>query len=90
MKILWSPQAREDLTHIVELISKDKTVAALKWAQTVYKKISRLQRFPRSGRMVPELGRPEIREVIVGDYRIIYKIESRISILTIFHGAKNL
>ncbi len=90
MKILWSPKAREDLNTIVELISKDKAAAALHWAQTIQKKISRLRRFPRSGRVVPELGRPEIREVIVGDYRIIYKIESHISILTIFHGAKKL
>ena len=90
MKILWSPKALKDLHQIVTLISKDKKKTSLQWAHGVYKKVSRLKHFPHSGRIVPEVGRSDIREVIVGSYRIIYKAGSIVSILTVFHGAKTL
>ena len=38
------------------------------------------------GRTVPEINRKEIREIIFGNYRIIYRIEEmNIAILTIRH-----
>jgi len=46
---------------------------------------------PRSGRVVPELARDDVREVIVGNYRIVYRIEAEaIVILTVFEGHKLL
>ena len=89
MKIVWSPQARRDLNRIVTLISQDKKAAAVRWAKTIEKKVFRLARFPKSGRVVPELRREEIREIVVGDYRVIYKLEKTIAILTVFHGARS-
>lgn len=88
MKIIWSPKAALDLNRIVDFISRDKKETALQWARLIHRKVSRLQRFPKSGRVVPELGRDEIREILIGDYRIVYKVGSQISILTVFHGAK--
>lgn len=88
MKIVWSPRAVQDLNRIVDFIAQDKIHAALHWVQDVYKKVSRLQRFPKSGRIVPETNRPNLREILKGSYRIIYKIGPEISILTVFHGAK--
>lgn len=88
MKIIWSPRAKKDLCKIIDYIAKDKKMAALKWARNIQKKVLRLQQFPYSGVIVPELDRPEIREVIVGSYRVIYKVSGTISILTVFHGAK--
>jgi toxin ParE1/3/4 len=47
--------------------------------------------FPGSGRVVPEIGRMEIRELILGDYRIVYRHHvGRVEILTVFHGARLL
>lgn len=98
MKVIWSPKATQDLSRIVAIIARDKKKAALQWAQTVYRKVSRLRLFPKSGRTLPELaqlgldqaeaGQNELREVIVGNYRIVYKVTTQISILTVFHGAK--
>lgn len=88
MKIVWSPKSVQDLNRIIDFIGRDKKVAALRWARRVHQKVSRLQRFPKSGRVVHEIGREEVREILIGDYRTIYKITSQISILTIFHGAK--
>lgn len=76
------------MNRIVDFISRDKKQAAAHWTKTVYKKVSRLKRFPKSGRVVPEFRREEIREILVGSYRIIYGLTSQIDILTIFHGAK--
>jgi len=90
MKIIWSPRAQRDLARIVDRIVRDKKGAALQWVRAVYKKVSRLQRFPQSGRIVPEVGRTDLREILVGRYRVIYKVGPSLSILTIFHGAKEL
>jgi plasmid stabilization system protein ParE len=91
MKIFWSPRAHQDLHQIADLIAQDKPRAALQWAQKVYKKVSRLKKFPHSGRVVAERGRQDLREIIVGNYRVIYKIIGKsIYILTVFHGAKKL
>ncbi len=90
MKIIWSPKAKKDLINIADFIARDKQSAALKWLQLVKSKVSRLSKFPRSGRMVPEIKRQDIREMIIGNYRVIYKVGTTISILTVFHGAKQL
>ena len=90
MKIIWSPQANQNLNKIVEKIALDKYETAFRWAKTVEKKVSRLKNFPKSGRVVPELGREEIREILVGSYRIIYKLEEFVSILAVLHGSRKL
>jgi plasmid stabilization system protein ParE len=51
----------------------------------------KLESFPRSGRIVPELGIENIREILVGSYRIIYRIRyDDVHLLTVHHGARLL
>jgi len=52
--------------------------------------VGRLERFPRSGKVVPELNRDDVREVIAPPYRIVYRIvgDSNIHTLTVHHGAR--
>ena len=46
-----------------------------------------LDAFPNAGRQLPEVGSTEIREVLEGNYRIVYRIaRERIEILTVFEG----
>jgi plasmid stabilization system protein ParE len=46
---------------------------------------------PRAAAIVPEYSRPDIREVFLYQYRIIYRIlADRIDILAVVHGAKPL
>ena len=57
----------------------------------VFEAVERLKLFSESGRIVPELNRKEIREVILGNYRIIYRIKEEIAeILTVYHSARLL
>ncbi|MCK5369818.1 MAG: type II toxin-antitoxin system RelE/ParE family toxin [Cyclobacteriaceae bacterium] len=84
MKIIWSPLSAERLEEIFDYISKDNLSTAKKFADKIFNKIETLTEHPRRGRKVPEANREEIREVFLGEYRIIYRVEkSKIIILTI-------
>lgn len=91
MRIIWSPLAVERAAEIAEYISCDNPIAAEKWIDTLFSKVERLKSFPESGRIVPEINSKDFRELIYGNYRIIYRLEKiRISILTIRHGKQIL
>lgn len=60
--------------------------------RSLFEAIHGLERFPESGRPVPELPhRPDLREVIHGAYRVIYRVEpGEVSVLTVRHGRRLL
>lgn len=91
MKIIWSPLAIDRAAEIAEYISLDNPIAADTWVEKIFKKVNALSASPEVGRKVPEINRTEIRELIFGNYRIIYRLEKHnISILTIRHGKQIL
>ncbi|MEW5950241.1 MAG: type II toxin-antitoxin system RelE/ParE family toxin [Thermodesulfobacteriota bacterium] len=91
MKIIWSPLAVDRASEIAEYIALDKPSAADKWITTVFSKVGQLASSPKIGRVVTEIGNDQFRELIYGNYRIIYRIEKKqISILTIRHGKQIL
>ncbi len=82
----WSPLAISRLSEIAKYIAQDNPVAAERWVHKIFALVEKLPDFPERGRMVPEINHKMIREVISGNYRIIYKLEDReISILTVRH-----
>ena len=84
MKISWSPLAVERLKDIYEYIALGNISAAQKMVNNILKKVETLSKNPKRGRKVPEANREEIRKVFEGEYRIIYRVESKkIFILTI-------
>ncbi len=86
MKIIWSPLSVERMTEISEYIAKDNPDVSIKWVESIFKIIDCLKKFPKSGRIVPETNKPYIREIIHGNYRIIYKVrQEEIFILTVRH-----
>ena len=91
MKIIWSPLAIDRASEIAEYIARDKPSAAEKWIDTIFSKVEQLESSPESGRVVPEIRNNQFRELIYGNYRIIYRIEKKqVSILTIRHGKQIL
>jgi len=66
--VRWTEQALQDLQSIREFIERDSPRYGRLVAERLYEATSRLEAFPLSGRIVPELGRKDIRELIVGDY----------------------
>jgi toxin ParE1/3/4 len=91
MKIVWSPLAVERASEIAGYIAQDKPSVAENWINTVFSKVEQLKSSPEIGRIVPELSNKQFRELIYGNYRIIYRVEKKqISILTIRHGKQIL
>ena len=91
MKIVWSPLAVDRASEIAEYIAQDNPVAAEDWVNAVFTHVDRLKSFPESGRIVPEINNYFFRELMYGNFRIIYRIEEkRVSILTIRHGKQIL
>ena len=86
MKIIWSPLAVERMTDISDYIALDNQDASISWIELIFDDVDRLRKFPESGRVVPEINKSNIRELVHGNYRVIYKIGSEeIYILTIRH-----
>ncbi len=91
MKLIWSPLALERASEIVDYISLDNPSAANRWLNHVFDKVEQLISSPELGRIVPEISDNKFREIIFGNYRIIYHIEpTTISLLTIRHGKQIL
>ena len=91
MKILWMPLALGQVQEIVEYIKRDKPEAARRWADSVFDLVEGLSAFPNKGRVVPESGREEVRELLHGHYRIIYRLdENFISVLSVRDGRRLL
>jgi len=92
VEIKWTDQALEDIQNIAEFIAKDSTRYANIQVKRFFDRIEILENQPRSGRIVPEIGDDKIRELILGNYRIIYYVASKqqIDILTIHHSRRLL
>ena len=90
MRIVWSPFALERVAEEAERIASDRPSAAEAWLDRVFAAVERLSEFPESGRSVPELRRPEIREVLYRDYRIVHRVDSdAVVILTVRHARQH-
>lgn len=74
MKIVWSPLAVEQARNIASYIALDNLAAAEGWIDQIFSCIERLQEFPESGRIVPEISRRDVREIVQGNYRVIYRL----------------
>lgn len=86
----WTLRARADLAGIRSFISQDSPHFASVVVSRIIAATDRLAAFPESGRVVPEVGSPDIREIIHAPYRIVYRLvgEDQIHILTVHHGAR--
>lgn len=83
MKVIGSPLALEKLGDAAEFIAIDNPIAAENWVYDVFHKADLLGSMPEMGRFVPELHNTNYREIIFGNYRIIYSITTEIHILTL-------
>jgi toxin ParE1/3/4 len=88
--VIWSKPAKQDLRKIHDHIASDSRFYAKKVVQNIIEKSENMKDFPLIGRMVPELEDPDIRELMVYSYRLIYKVSAdTIEILTLIHGKQD-
>jgi len=92
VQIKWTRQSIKDLSDIFEYISIDSKKYAKRQIVRIKVRTQILKTNPKAGKIVSELPQSDFRELIEGNYRIIYKIlnDTRVDILTVHHSARDL
>ena len=90
--VKWTKRALKDIDNIADYIAKDSFHYAQIQVKRFFDKVEILKKYPSIGRIVPEKKQENIREIILGNYRVIYKIVSKeqIDILTVHHSKRLL
>ncbi|MCK4966003.1 type II toxin-antitoxin system RelE/ParE family toxin [bacterium] len=89
-KIIWAPSALDDVDAIADYIVRDSEYSAALLVTRIFEITDRLQEFPLSGRVIPEINEQYCREIIYGSYRIMYRIEGNdVWITGVVHSAKD-
>lgn len=87
MKLFWTETARHDLLMIRRYIAADNPTAAKRWVERLRERARNALHAPLAGRKGPEFSRDDIRELIEGNYRIVYQVlTDRLVVLTVFEG----
>ena len=92
-EVVWTERAVNDLQAIYLFMARDATEYARLVNHRLYQAATRLEDFPRSGRVVPEWDSEDVRELIAQSYRIIYRVmtdRDRVEVLLVHHGAMPL
>ena len=88
-EIVWTERARQDLQEIAEYIARDSKAYAQSFALRLRQGVQRLRDFPESGPIIPEDPQGAVRQVVVGNYRVMYRLTDKgVVILTVVHGAR--
>ena len=92
VQIKWLPEAKFDLKEIHDYIALDSKKYAEIQVRKIKQRTDVLKMQPEIGKLVEEINNPKVREIIIGNYRIIYRnVSSKsIDILMIHHGARDM
>jgi toxin ParE1/3/4 len=89
VKVRFTPSARTRFLEALAYIRQDDQAAAARFRRKAEKALRRLERFPLSGRVVPEFPELPFREVVVSPYRFFYRAEGKtVWIAAVWHGAQ--
>ena len=83
MKLIWSVRASNDLIEIGEFIAQSAPQNARKYTQRLFDRAKQAALLPQSGRIVPEYREENLRELIEGNYRIVYEIDLKNKTVTV-------
>ena len=87
--VTWTDNALEDVEAICFYIARNSPGAAEVFADSLFAASRQLEQFPRMGRRVPEVLHGEVRELILGNYRLAYRIVGdEVQVLTVYHSAR--
>ena len=90
-KVVWTEAAWSDLEAAAEYIAKDSPHYAAAFVHEVRDATRSLTHLAERGRVVSEFQDPSIRELLVRNYRLIYKLSAPAAIIVGFiHGARDL
>jgi len=92
-KIVFTQPAIGDLQGLVAYIARDNPQAAEQFGYQIIAKAESLVASPLLGRVVPEFKSENIREIIHGPYRIVYRVREEltlIEVLRVWHAARGI
>ncbi|TXI78631.1 MAG: type II toxin-antitoxin system RelE/ParE family toxin [Flavobacteriales bacterium] len=88
-EVIFTAEAVRDIEEIHAYIAQDSVRYADRQVRLFYEEAERLALFPRGGRMVPEVQHFTVRELIIGNYRMMYRLlEPDVVEVMIIHHAK--
>ena len=91
MRVSWTEHALVQLDEAIALIASDRPEAALIWLERLLEASDSLAELPDRGRVVPEAGREDVRELIVGPYRLVYRRDVGATTITmVLHSRREL
>ncbi|HLR24944.1 MAG TPA: type II toxin-antitoxin system RelE/ParE family toxin [Fodinibius sp.] len=91
MEVIFTDRFLDRVEEFSDYIALDNIPEAVTWADDIFSNCQKLQTNPNIGRMVPEFRRPEIRELIHGNYRLIHEVkESQVDMLTVWNTSQQL
>ncbi|MBW7897565.1 Toxin RelE2 [Candidatus Brocadiaceae bacterium B188] len=91
MRLHWTDTAIEQLSAIHAYYKQNSPTYAQRIVDRLTRRSQQIINFPLSGRIVPEMNIPQIREVVEGPYRIIYYIKTdQIDVLAVIHGSQQI
>ena len=89
MKVLFTPSGRKQFLAAIAYIHRENPTAAVAFRRKAEKILSRLRKFPQSGRVLPEFPDLPFREVIVNPYHFFYRVKGKtVWIVAVWHGAQ--
>lgn len=90
LKVLWTENAIQDLLGIKAYIAQDSIDRAEEWGVELYSAGENLSQFSSRGRIVPEFNQDHLRELLIENYRLVYRIKTTtVEIITIFDATDN-
>jgi toxin ParE1/3/4 len=89
VKVRFTPSGRTQFLGALSYIRRDDRRAALKFRRRAETALRRLERYPASGRLIPEFPDLPYREVVVPPYRFFYRVERKTAwVVAVWHGAQ--
>ena len=89
--VRWTELAIGDLEQSAQYIARDSEHYAAAFVAGMLEAADSLGEYAGRGREVPELRERGIRELLVGNYRLIYEIwRDTVYVVAVIHGARDL
>lgn len=90
-RLVWAPSSLDSIDKTADYIAMDSVFYAKTFVKKVFAFGEQIALFPESGRVVPEYNNELVREIIWGNYRIVYRIDDDIvNVLTVSNSAQML
>ena len=91
LALRWTEHAVTQLSALAEYISLDSPFYAERVVDRLVSRLEQARRHPESGRVVPEFGRADVRELVEPPYRLVYRVRpDAIEVLSILHGRQQV